>query len=192
MKECIGALAAAASMLVASAAFARHEKSVPYSTEGATPLYAHLARALERARTKRDPFPKAPDASAAGSTAECQWLVRGRCTEMWSAVSHWRVCLDHGVYGSNSRSRDRAITVAVGTTIGGRPPHRSVQARLRIRLLSWMSGGKAGIRIRMQNTGVRNPPGQERAETIPSHLSALTATDQNAPPQSANATIKDA
>src|SRR5258708_4756102 len=67
--------------------------------------------------------------------------------------------------------------VAVGTTIADRPPHRSVQARLRIRLLSGMSGGKAGIRIRMQNTGVRNPPVQERDETIPSHLDALTATD---------------
>src|SRR5229473_5774534 len=70
-----------------------------------------------------------------------------------------------------------AITVAVGTTIADRPPHRSVQARLRIRLLSWMSGGKAGIRIRMQNAGLRNPPVQERGETIPAHLGALTATD---------------
>jgi hypothetical protein len=69
------------------------------------------------------------------------------------------------------------MAVAVGTTIADRPPHRSVQARLRIRLLSWMSGGKAGIRIRMQNTGLRNPPVQERDETIPSHLGALTATD---------------
>ena len=69
------------------------------------------------------------------------------------------------------------ITVAVGTTIADRPPHRSVQARLRIRLLSWMSGGKAGVRIRTQNAGLRNPPVQERDETIPSHLGALTATD---------------
>jgi hypothetical protein len=69
------------------------------------------------------------------------------------------------------------IAVAVGTTIADRPPHRSVQARLRIRLLSWMSGGKAGIRIRMQNMGLRNPPVQERGETSPSHLGALTATD---------------
>jgi uncharacterized protein YjbI with pentapeptide repeats len=44
----------------------------------------------------------------------------------------------------------------------------------------------------MQNAGLRNPPVQERDETIPSHLGALTATDQNAPPQSANVTIKDA
>ena len=70
-----------------------------------------------------------------------------------------------------------AITVAVGTTIADRPPHRSVQARLRIRLLSWMSGGKAGVRIRMQNAGLRNPPGQERGETSPSHLCALAATN---------------
>src|SRR6266849_9480970 len=93
--------------------------------------------------------------------------------------------------GGGSRATWKAA-VAVGTTITDRPPHRSVQARLRIRLLSWMSGGEAGIRIGMQNTGLRNPPVQERDETIPSHLSALTATDQNAPPQSANATIKDA
>src|SRR5579864_8291899 len=34
------------------------------------------------------------------------------------------------------------VTVAVGTAITGRPPHRSVQARLRIRLLPWMGSGK--------------------------------------------------
>src|ERR1700686_2471219 len=71
----------------------------------------------------------------------------------------------------------RTIVVAVGTTIADRPPHRSVQARLRIRLLSWMSGGEAGVRVRMQNAGLRNPPVQRRDETIPSHLGALTATD---------------
>src|SRR5215471_3315066 len=65
------------------------------------------------------------------------------------------------------------IVVAVGTTIAGHPPHRSVQARLRVRLLSRMSGGKAGIRIRMQNAGWWNPSVQERDETIPSHLGAL-------------------
>jgi hypothetical protein len=68
-------------------------------------------------------------------------------------------------------------TVAVGTTIADRPPHRSVQARLRIRLLFWMSGGEASIRIGMQNAGLRKPPNQERGETLPSHLRALTATN---------------
>jgi hypothetical protein len=67
--------------------------------------------------------------------------------------------------------------VAVGTTIADRPPHRSVQARLRIRLLLWMSGGEAGIRIRVQNAGLGNPSVQERGETTPSHLCALTATN---------------
>ena len=43
--------------------------------------------------------------------------------------------------------------VAVGTTIADRPPHRSVRARLRTRLLPRMSGGEACIRIRMQNAG---------------------------------------
>jgi hypothetical protein len=37
-------------------------------------------------------------------------------------------------------------TVAVGTIITDRPPHRSVRARLRIRLLPWINGGKAACR----------------------------------------------
>ena len=69
------------------------------------------------------------------------------------------------------------LTVAVGTTIAGRPPHRSVRARLRIRLLLRMNGVEALVRIRMQNMRVRNPPVQQWVETIPSHLRALTATD---------------
>src|SRR6516165_5103911 len=40
-------------------------------------------------------------------------------------------------------TRTHAISVAVGTTIADRPPRRSVRARLRIRLLLRMSGGKA-------------------------------------------------
>ena len=60
--------------------------------------------------------------------------------------------------------------VAVGTTIADRPPHRSVRARLRIRLLPRMSGVKALIGVRVQNAGFRNPPVQQWGETIPSHL----------------------
>jgi hypothetical protein len=48
--------------------------------------------------------------------------------------------------------------VAVGTTIADRPPHRSVHARLRIRLLLWMTSGEAYIRMRMQSAGLGNPP----------------------------------
>ena len=39
-------------------------------------------------------------------------------------------------------ARSHLVTVAVGTTIADRPPHRSVRARLRIRLLPRMSSGK--------------------------------------------------
>jgi len=67
--------------------------------------------------------------------------------------------------------------VAVGTTITDRPPHRSVHARLRIRLLPRMNGVEALVGIRMQNTWVRNPPVEQWVETVPSHLRALTATD---------------
>ena len=68
-------------------------------------------------------------------------------------------------------------TVAVGTAIAGRPPHRSVRARLRIRLLPRMNGVESLIGIGMQNARGRNPPVQQRVETIPPHLRALTATD---------------
>jgi len=67
--------------------------------------------------------------------------------------------------------------VAVGTAIAGRPPHRSVRARLRIRLLPRMNGVEALIGIGMQDTRVRNPPVEQWVETIPAHLRALTATD---------------
>ena len=49
------------------------------------------------------------------------------------------------------------ITVAVGTTIAGRRPHRSVSARLRIRLLLMMNNVEALIGIWMQNTRLQNP-----------------------------------
>ena len=43
----------------------------------------------------------------------------------------------------------------------------------------------------MQDSGYGNPPLQDGIETIPLHLGALTATDQNAPPQPANTTHED-
>ena len=59
----------------------------------------------------------------------------------------------------------------------GTTPHRSVHAHLRIRLLPRMNGVEALIRIRMQNTWVRNPPVEQWVETVPSHLRALAATN---------------
>ena len=74
------------------------------------------------------------------------------------------------------------ITVAVGTAITDRPPHRSVRARLRIRLLQRMSGVEACIGIGVQNTRWRNPPVQDWGKTFPTHLCALTTADQNTLP----------
>ena len=74
------------------------------------------------------------------------------------------------------------VTVAVGTIITDRPPHRSVRARLRIRLLRRMSGVEACIGIGVQNAGWRNPPVQDWGKTCPTHLRTLTAADQNTLP----------
>jgi len=94
---------------------------------------------------------------------------------------------DYSLRGCGRGKPTSEHLVAVGTPSARRPPHRSVRARSRIRLLLGMHGGKARIGIRMQNTGLRNPAVQERMEAIPSHSCALTATDQNTPPQPANA-----
>jgi len=75
------------------------------------------------------------------------------------------------------------ITVAVGTTIADRPPHRTVRARLRIRLPPWMSGVKTCRRIRVQDAGYRNPAVQNRVKPIPGCPALLTATEKNKPPQ---------
>jgi hypothetical protein len=48
-----------------------------------------------------------------------------------------------------------------------------------------MDGVEALVGMGMQNTGLRNPSVQQWVETIPAHLRALTAPDQNVPPWSA-------
>jgi hypothetical protein len=85
-------------------------------------------------------------------------------------------------YLANAAACNICITVAVGTTIADRPPHRSVRARLRIRLLRRMSGVEACIRIGVQNPGWWNPPVQDWGKSFPSHLSALATADQNTLP----------
>jgi hypothetical protein len=84
-----------------------------------------------------------------------------------------------------TRYPETSPLVAVGTTITDRPPHRSVRARLRIRLLLRMSGVEASVRIRMQDAGLRNPSSQDRGELIPTNASPLATANQHIPPQPA-------
>src|SRR2546429_4915640 len=93
------------------------------------------------------------------------------------------------VFGTNQM--DKPITVAVGTTIADRPPHRSVLARLRIRLLRRMSGVEACIRIGMQNPGWWNPPVQDWGKSFPPHLGALATADQNTLPEIGRASCRE-
>ncbi len=44
----------------------------------------------------------------------------------------------------------------------------------------------------MQNAWARNPTAQEWVKSVPAHLCTLAASDQNAPPEPANAATKDA
>jgi len=81
--------------------------------------------------------------------------------------------------------------VAAGTTIAVRLPHRTVRARLCIRLQPRMSSGEAFHRIWMQDTGYRSPARKDRCEAIPRHHAALTAATQDEPPQSTQALSED-
>ena len=71
-------------------------------------------------------------------------------------------------------------------------PHRSVRARSRIRLLSWMRGGEANLRIRVQNSWERNPAFQQRKQPLPGLLTALATPTQNGSPQPAQSMPKNA
>src|SRR5713101_8317601 len=81
--------------------------------------------------------------------------------------------------------------VAVGTTIAGRPPHRTVRAPLCIRLPPWMSGDEVFQRIGMQDAGHWYPAREDRVETIPRQHAALTTATKYQPPQSAQALPED-
>ncbi len=76
MKQCIGALAVTAALLIASVAFAQQQESSPYKHQGDARVYADLAKAPEKARAKRNPFEKDPDAIPAG-----QNLFEQHCSE---------------------------------------------------------------------------------------------------------------
>jgi len=54
-----------------------------------------------------------------------------------------------------------------------------------------MNGGEALVGIGMQDMRVRNPPVEQGVKMVPAHLRTLTATDENAPPQSAYGTPED-
>jgi mono/diheme cytochrome c family protein len=76
MKECIGALAATSTLLIASVAFAQQGGSPPHSYQGDPRVYADLTKAPEKARAKRNPFEEDPDAIRAG-----QNLFERHCSE---------------------------------------------------------------------------------------------------------------
>ena len=86
MRVCTGALAATACLLTVSIAFAQQEKSVPDKYQRDSGVYANLAKTPEKARTKRNPLEKDPQAIAAGGN-----LFEQHCSEC------------HGSTGDGSR-----------------------------------------------------------------------------------------
>jgi hypothetical protein len=81
----------------------------------------------------------------------------------------------------------RCSLIRLARVITERPPERSVQARLRIRLLRRMSGVEASIGVGMQDSGRWYPSVEDWRIFRPLLSRGLTATNQNAPPQSMKA-----
>src|SRR5712692_7027567 len=132
----------------------------------------------------QSPRPPMPLVYASRNTSRCP---------LQDSRSGWiRYFLSCRALASPTTCRFIPAHVAVGTTIADRPPHRSVLARLRIRLLRRMSGVEACIRIGMQNPGWWNPPVQDWGKSFPPHLGALAPADQNTLPEPAHAKLKDA
>jgi mono/diheme cytochrome c family protein len=101
VKECIGALAATAALLIASVALARQDKFPAYKYQGEARVYAELAKAPEKARAKRNPLENDPEAVAAGRN-----LFEQHCSEC------------HGSGGEGSR---KAPSLRVGEVQNAAP-----------------------------------------------------------------------
>ena len=65
--------------------------------------------------------------------------------------------------------------VAVGMTITDHPPHRSVRAELPHTAPPLDTSVETDIGIWMKSAGTRNPPIEDRPQTIPVWLTPLTA-----------------
>jgi mono/diheme cytochrome c family protein len=76
MREYVAALAVAAALLCASLALAQHEKPPAYKYDKDALVYAELSKAPQKARARRNPLEKDPDAVAAGRN-----LFEQHCTE---------------------------------------------------------------------------------------------------------------
>ena len=66
MKQCVVALTITTTLLAASLALAQQEKPAAPKNQNSALIYAELAKAPEKARAKRNPLEKDPDAVAAG------------------------------------------------------------------------------------------------------------------------------
>jgi len=76
MRECLATLATTAGLLCVSIALAQKERPPAYKYHKDALVYAELDKAPQKARTKRNPLEKDPDAVAAGRN-----LFEQHCTE---------------------------------------------------------------------------------------------------------------
>src|SRR5664279_5076880 len=112
-----------------------------------------------------------PEQQPIGESAFPEIVQKSRCGK--SAGPTWSLPV-HAGHGNH--------LVAVGTAFTGRPPRRSVQARLRTRLLRRMSGVEASLGIGMQDAGRWDPSVEDWRIFRPLLSRGLTAASQNVSP----------
>jgi len=177
---------------------ARRVQRLPHPLEGCRPWHPHPQTSQSRVREVAvtgtptqlgildPPFSFSERVTGYPKTI-CRYAFHGTAENL---LIHWvtessallRCRRIMAVYCKPRSLENGEIPVAVGTTIADRPPHRSVRARLRIRLLGRMSGVEASVGVGVQDAGWRNPPVQDWGEAFPTHLRALTTADQNTLP----------
>src|SRR6266446_8162487 len=79
-----------------------------------------------------------------------------------------------------------APPVAVGIAVARYPRTDPYERISRIRLLPWMNGVKAHIRIRMHDVDAGNPPAHQSLHTLPVHVVPLASAAQGLPPVPGN------
>ena len=70
---------------------------------------------------------------------------------------------------------ESALGVAVGMSVAAHPPHRSVRAELPHTAPPLDTSVEACVGIGVKSAGTRNPPFEDRPQTIPVWLPPLTA-----------------
>jgi hypothetical protein len=107
-----------------------------------------------------------------------RWIVFG----LTEPISYQKLAAKKRTLGESTKHtcklESNDSSVAVGTVVADRPPHRSVRALLTHTALPLDTSVEAHIRVRMQGARCRNPPVEDGADLPPGHPRLLAPASQ--------------